>query len=270
MSRIRTIKPEFFTSEDIVELTPLARVFYIALWCEADREGRFKWKPKTLKMRYLPSDDCDINELANELIQLGLISIYTISNTEFAEIPSFSRHQVINNREKESDIPENPDKVDACVTRESGEKAEGKGRKGKEGNRKGKEGESNLSFTNDPPTEAMEYYNYVAKDLGLPAVTKMTKARKSKVEKRIEDAGGLDGWKSVVDKLRESRLCQGQNSRGWKASFDFLLQESSFLKLMEGNYDGNKQPEIWDGMRPRNNANAWEEQERLHRSLANK
>jgi hypothetical protein len=40
MARIRTIKPEFFTSEDIVSLTPLARLFYVSLWCEADREAR--------------------------------------------------------------------------------------------------------------------------------------------------------------------------------------------------------------------------------------
>ena len=40
MARIRTIKPDFFTSEDIVGLTPEARLLYIALWCEADREGR--------------------------------------------------------------------------------------------------------------------------------------------------------------------------------------------------------------------------------------
>ena len=45
MARIRTIKPEFFTSEDIVALSPLARLLFIALWCEADREGRLVWKP---------------------------------------------------------------------------------------------------------------------------------------------------------------------------------------------------------------------------------
>jgi len=55
MARIRTIKPEFFTSEDIVSLTPHARLLYIAMWCEADKEGRMTWRPKTLKMRYFPA-----------------------------------------------------------------------------------------------------------------------------------------------------------------------------------------------------------------------
>ena len=137
MARIRTIKPEFFTSADIVELTPLARLFYIALWCESDREGRLNWNLKTLKMRYLPGDDCDIGALAGELEASKLIKIYTIDDKQYAEIPSFHQHQVINNRESDSIIPVF---FDVSVTRESGVKAEGKeGREGKGKERKGKE-----------------------------------------------------------------------------------------------------------------------------------
>ncbi len=131
MSRIRTIKPEFFTSEDIVSLTPLARLFYVSLWCEADREGRLEWKPRTFKMRYLPADDCDVVALGDELIEMGLVRLYEVDGKTYAVIPQFTRHQVINNREQESDLPEPPRVKDACVTRESGRK-EGKERK--EGN----------------------------------------------------------------------------------------------------------------------------------------
>lgn len=143
MSRIRTIKPEFFTSSDIVCMTPLSRLFYASLWCEADREGRLKWDIKTLKLRYFPADDCDISSMANELLENGLIVIYEVDGKSFAEIPSFTTHQVINNREAESVIPArtgNPPskKDDASFTRESGDQGEGK--EGREG--KGKEGAS--------------------------------------------------------------------------------------------------------------------------------
>ena len=67
MARIRTIKPEFFTSEDIVSLSPLARLLYQATWCEADKEGRLQWKPGTFKLRYFPADECDILALCEEL-----------------------------------------------------------------------------------------------------------------------------------------------------------------------------------------------------------
>ena len=112
MARIRTIKPEFFTSEDIVELEPLARLLYIALWCEADKEGRFAWKPKTFKMRYFPADDCSIDTLTDALVTRGLVCLYGES---LAHIPSFKDHQHINPREKDSVLPD--PKNNASATR---------------------------------------------------------------------------------------------------------------------------------------------------------
>lgn len=154
MARIRTIKPEFFTSEDIVSLTPLARLFYQALWCEADREGRLEWKPRTFKLRYLPGDDCRIEDLADELIAGGLVETYSVDGKVYAWIPTFTEHQSINNREADSiipaPVPHAKPMIDdgkpsgdgatftrgsrvahASVTRELPVKAEGKGREGK-------------------------------------------------------------------------------------------------------------------------------------------
>ena len=151
MARIRTIKPEFFTSEDIVSMSPLARLFYVSLWCEADREGRFEWKPKTFKLRYLPGDNCDVVELAKELIDAGLVEIYEAEGKTYACIPSFTKHQVINNRESESTIPapNSETKVDAPSTREPRVKAEGKeGRKGME--RKGRKERGRLRLPAPP------------------------------------------------------------------------------------------------------------------------
>jgi hypothetical protein len=103
VARIRTIKPEFFTSEDIVNLSPLARLLYIALWCEADKRGRMTWKPKTFKMRWLPGDRCDITVLCGELVASGLVELY---DDELAFIPGFEKHQHVNPREKDSDLPD--------------------------------------------------------------------------------------------------------------------------------------------------------------------
>lgn len=132
MARIRTIKPEFFTSEDIVALSPMARLLYVATWCEADREGRLSWKPKTMKMRYFPADDCDIDALARELHASGLVTLY---GDGLAYIPSFARHQHVNPREAQSSLP-SPEKArvddasarvsDAQVGRKEGKEGEGK------------------------------------------------------------------------------------------------------------------------------------------------
>lgn len=128
MARIRTIKPEFFTSEDITELPALARLLYIALWCEADKEGCFAWKPKTFKMRYLPADDCDVFTICDALVTRGLVVLY---GDGLAVIPTFKDHQHINPREKGSNLPaptpeeltRQPRVSDASVTcREEGRK----------------------------------------------------------------------------------------------------------------------------------------------------
>jgi hypothetical protein len=139
VARIRTIKPEFFTSEDIVARSPMARLLYIALWCEADKEGRFVWKPATFKLRYLPGDDCNVQALCSELVDAGLVVLY---GDGYAYIPAFKAHQHINPRESDSQLPEPDAKTtrqprvgtrqsrdnDATVTR----REEGKGREGKE------------------------------------------------------------------------------------------------------------------------------------------
>jgi hypothetical protein len=137
MARIRTIKPEFFTSEDIVGLTPFARLLYIALWCEADREGRLVWKPRTFKIRYLPADECDVQALCQELLDAGLVRLY---GDGFAVIPSFRDHQHLNPRESESSLPE----PDASATRRPrvnhASKRDSDAQGGREG--KGKEGKT--------------------------------------------------------------------------------------------------------------------------------
>lgn len=149
MARIRTIKPEFFTSEDIVSLTPLARLFYVSLWCEADREGRFEWKPRTFKLRYLPGDECDVEMLGQELIDIGLVVLYEADGKFYAEIPTFAKHQIINNREAASDIP--PRTIHASSTRQARVKAEGKEGKEGKGGRVPPSGDDDSPADDSPP-----------------------------------------------------------------------------------------------------------------------
>lgn len=83
--------------------------------------------------------------------------------------------------------------------------------------------------------DAVSYYNKFAKSNGLSVCQKLTKARKSKLRARLSDCGGMDGWRIAVDKIAESDFLMGRKT-DWKASFDFLLQEKSFTKLMEDGY----------------------------------
>lgn len=48
-----------------------------------------------------------------------------------------------------------------------------------------------------------------------------------------------DGWTATIEKITASNFCTGKNDRGWKATFDWLLQPETWLKVNEGKYDNN-------------------------------
>lgn len=144
MARIRSIKPDFFRHEELYEAEretglPL-RMAFAGLWTAADREGRFVWSPRNLKLDALPYDDVDFSRVLDALWTRGFIVKYAVEGKEYGSIPSWHRHQIINNREKASDLPEpnenntltrEPRVNDARTTPLSPAQGEGKGREGK-------------------------------------------------------------------------------------------------------------------------------------------
>lgn len=110
MARIRTVKPEFFKHEELFEAEidtglPL-RLAFIGLWTICDREGRFKWRPRQIKTDVLPYDDCDFSRVLDALLTRGFIWKYTWESVDYGFVPSFTTHQVINNREIASSLPD--------------------------------------------------------------------------------------------------------------------------------------------------------------------
>lgn len=169
MQRIRSIKPEFFKHDDLFQAEqdfglPL-RLAFAGLWTCCDREGRFKWKPRQLKIDVLPYDEVDFSRVLDALATRGFIAKYSDGRDEYGCVLSFTEHQVINNRESASVLPSIDDSlvhvIDVCLdnqlvineesTRQPRaihasatplvqDQGEGKGREGK-----GKEGNKNLA-----------------------------------------------------------------------------------------------------------------------------
>lgn len=93
--------------------------------------------------------------------------------------------------------------------------------------------------------DAVDIWNDMAKKMGLSQVQKLTDQRKSKLNARLKSCGGLDGWRAAVEKASKSAFLTGET--GWRADFDFMLQEKSFTKLMEGAYDNGKRKRTGSG-----------------------
>jgi hypothetical protein len=100
MARIRSIKPEFWTDEKVVELSAMARLLFIGLWNFADDEGRMVYSAKRLKLQIFPADSCDIATLVEELCRQELVSVYYVEATAYLQVNGFVEHQKIDKRAK--------------------------------------------------------------------------------------------------------------------------------------------------------------------------
>ena len=114
MPRIRYLKPEFFSDEDLAELAFQTRIAYAGLWCYADKEGRMEDRPKFLKAMIFPYDEVDIEKelqmLSEPKVSNGVPFIirYELDNLKLIEIVSWHKHQNPHHTEKDSIFPPAP------------------------------------------------------------------------------------------------------------------------------------------------------------------
>jgi hypothetical protein len=99
MARIRSIKPEFFTSIQVANLPIEARLTFIGLWTHCDDEGRCVDDARLIKAALWPLDDrtaADVESDLGALSELSLILRYTVGGRRFIAIVGWSEHQRIN------------------------------------------------------------------------------------------------------------------------------------------------------------------------------
>lgn len=100
MGRIRTLKPEFWTDGKVVQLSYAARLLFVGSWnfarCD---EGHLDDDAIALKLKVLPADDVDADNLLAELIEAGLIVRYESEDgRSYLHIRRFAEHQRVDSR----------------------------------------------------------------------------------------------------------------------------------------------------------------------------
>lgn len=109
MPRIRTIKPEFWSSPDTAQASPLARLTYIAMWTWADDYGRGTLNLKELEGFIFPNDDvaelaqgtsdttqgssAQFRDTVKEVVTVFGLNVYEVDRRTYYEIPSWDDHQ---------------------------------------------------------------------------------------------------------------------------------------------------------------------------------
>ena len=108
MARIRYIKPEFFSDEDLAELKLETRLTFAGLWCFADRLGRLEDRPKFLKAMIFPYDNVDMEKQLQALSAKPFIQRYEVEGKKFIQIINWEKHQKPHHTEADSKIPPAP------------------------------------------------------------------------------------------------------------------------------------------------------------------
>ena len=97
MPRIRTIKPEFWTDEQIQGWPERSQLVYIALWNVADDDGRLRAHPALLRSQVCPyHPHVDIEAALAPIIEADKLRIYTADGQTYGYLPTFNEHQRIN------------------------------------------------------------------------------------------------------------------------------------------------------------------------------
>lgn len=83
--------------------------------------------------------------------------------------------------------------------------------------------------------EVVDRYNAICTN--LPRVVRLTDKRRRAVRLIYGKGYTPEQLDEVFRKAQSSSFCGGQNDRHWKADFDWLLNESNLVKVLEGKYD---------------------------------
>lgn len=93
----------------------------------------------------------------------------------------------------------------------------------------------------DEVRQAFDLYNRIAEQIGASVAMTLNDDRKRRLKARLKDCGGVEGWTAQMLRVASSPFLTGQTHHHFSLTLDFLLQPSSFTKLVEGQYhDANR------------------------------
>lgn len=104
MARIRTVKPEFWSTPGIETLDPMWRLLYIGMWNWADDYGRGSAEARALMGFVFPRDEemtlGEFRRGLGEVRRVFGVKFYKVEGRSYYFIPSWEKHQKIDKRSK--------------------------------------------------------------------------------------------------------------------------------------------------------------------------
>ena len=193
--RIRTIKPEFWQSEDLANVSDKAKLLAIGLLNISDDEGYLKAHPAVIKSQIFPFIEESVN-IQGLLIELSNANYLTLldgdDGKQYVLIDNFTKHQKVN-RPTPSKIRGTIEFTEISVSNHA-QLTIGKERKGTgKGKEQGKEVMPN-KFDDD----VIQIFNNWVSVMQKGTSTKLTKERRQKIIARLKDGYTVDQIKQAV------------------------------------------------------------------------
>jgi hypothetical protein len=246
MARIRSIKPEFPQSESMGRVSRDARLLFVMLWPICDDHGRTRAASRMLASLLFPYDDDApslIDGWLDELERESCITRYEVEGSTFLVVNNWLKHQKIDKPSK----PQFPEPSEGFARIREDSSLEGRGREGK-GEKTLPSGDGVLPAEPKPKAPAIPYDDILAayhESLPmLPAVRLLSDARRKKIKSRwheLADRQSLDYWQRFFAYVAKSDFLTGRSGKWTSCSFDWLLEPSNHLKVVEGNYENRDQ-----------------------------
>ena len=83
----------------------------------------------------------------------------------------------------------------------------------------------------------IDMFNEICKS--YPRVTKLSAARQKAIKARLK-VYSIEDFRELFTMAEQSHFLKGGNNRNWSANFDWLIKDANMAKVLDGNYNDNK------------------------------
>ena len=91
----------------------------------------------------------------------------------------------------------------------------------------------------------MDRYNAIC--TSLSRCIRLTDKRAKAVRQLFAKGYTAEQLTDAFGRAQASSFCTGRNDRGWRADFDWLMNENNLVKVLEGKYGGAPEPQKPEG-----------------------
>lgn len=251
MARIRSVKPEFWTSEQIAECSPNARLLFVGMWNFCDDYGVHPASCARLKMEIFPADafsQTEIRSMIDELIDKKLIVEYVIENEKYWFVTGWDKHQKPDTKTGKWPRPDGT--IGGKIRRKIADNSPNGS--GMVGDHSPPElvldscslvlGSKNTLVEGKPSTppcphqEIISLYNKILPELQAVIPDRWGGQRAKHLQARWRESEkhqSLKFWENLFTVLRNYSWYLGQNDRGWSANLGWIVEKKNFDNLIE-------------------------------------